>query len=276
MLNAATTEIAELLQNQHGARDFVRALNRQRTRMVDVSAAFPFLAGLMLTVLDRCQAQRDVDSILTAMMLAQSFYRTRAGNGREYLKAAIQSHPVWADVFFWREALALCVWKQRASYSESPRMDRSGSADPGEDRMLAPPPPPRGTAEGDDERQLYTSCLPSIFRFAAATESAERVAFWSQLGGIVHAMLEFGTHPDVVRAFADAVCAEHNLSRHQRDIIVQHIESVQRSQQQPRPSDESDVGTMEAAADSPLSTPGAVDSAANDLSPVQPPASDPV
>lgn len=230
VLNAATTELAELLQSHHGPRDFVHALNRQRTRMVDVSAAFPFLAGLMLTVLDRCQSSRDVDSILTAMMLAQSFYRTRPdAAGREYLKAAIQSHPVWADVFFWREALALCVRKQRASYGESPRFRAAQADDPDRDQVLAPPPPPPDEAPNDDG-PAYTSCLPAIFRFAAVMDSAERVALWSQLGGIVHAMLEFGTHPDVVRAFADAVCAEHDLSRQQRAIIVQHIETVRKSQ----------------------------------------------
>ncbi|KAJ8611255.1 hypothetical protein CTAYLR_004149 [Chrysophaeum taylorii] len=217
VLNAATTEIAENLQAPTGARDFVLALNRQRTKMVDVSAAFPFLAGLTLTVLDRCQARRDVDAILTAMMLAQSFYRTK-GHRREYLKAAIQTHPVWADVVFWRRALALCVRKQRASFSARRPLD---------DRVLAPPPPPRT----EDDSPVYASCLPISFRFAAPpTESAERVALWSQLGGIVHAMLEFGTHPDAVRAFADAVCSEHDLSRQQRAIILQHIETVRRAQ----------------------------------------------
>ena len=88
--------------------------------MVDVGAAYPFLAGLLLTALDRCMRLRDVDSILVSMMLAQSFYRSRTGGGespnarREYLKSAIQTHPVWGDALFWREALALCVAKQNA------------------------------------------------------------------------------------------------------------------------------------------------------------------
>lgn len=231
VLNAATTEIAELLQGEpHGAKVFVRALNRQRTKMVDVSTAFPFLAGLVLTVLDKCMADQDVDTILTAMMLSQSYYRTRgdANPHREYLKAAIQSHPVWADDKFWREALALCVRKQSTSFTASKiASPRRSWINGGDDRVLAPPPPPRSTT---DDEPIYMLCLPMSLR-APATESAERVALWSQLGGIVHAMLEFGAQPDAARAFADAVCAEHDLSRQQRAIILQHIESVRRAQQ---------------------------------------------
>ena len=122
--------------------------------MVDVSSAFPFLAGLMLTVLDRCQSAHDVDSILTSMMLAHSFYRVRepvqledeeeavstgkatredaedeayasARSRREYLKAAIQSHPVWGDASFWREALTICVAKQRRVSNAAARRPRS-------------------------------------------------------------------------------------------------------------------------------------------------------
>lgn len=264
VLNAATTETAELLQScPQGARDVVGALNRQRTRMVDVDAAFPFLAGLVLTVLDRCQSQRDVDSILTAMMLAQSFYRTRGNDGRrEYLKSAIQSHPVWADVFFWREALTLCVWKQRSSYDSGERRAPSpteataevldGGADNGDNRddkpPPPPPPPPMTPRPSDEDTPAYASCLPVTFRFFSSPESSERVALWSQLGGIVHAMLEFGSDPDTVLAFAEDVSNEHNLSTQHRAIIVQHIETVRRSQQRnvanhPRPADDDKMRT---------------------------------
>lgn len=240
VLNAATTETAELLQScPQGARDVVRALNRQRTRMVDVDAAFPFLAGLVLTVLDRCQSRRDVDSILTAMMLAQSFYRTRGSDGRrEYLKSAIQSHPVWADVYFWREALTLCVWKQRSSYDSGERRAPSptataaycgASSDYANDRP--PPPPPLTPRPSEEDVPAYASCLPATFRFFSSPERSERVALWSQLGGIVHAMLEFGSDPDTVLAFAEEVSNEHNLSAQHKAVIVQHIETVRRSQQ---------------------------------------------
>ncbi|KAH8058070.1 hypothetical protein JL720_14112 [Aureococcus anophagefferens] len=128
--------LAEHLQAPSGARRFVEALNRQRTRMVDVGAAYPFLAGLLLTALDRCMRLRDVDSILVSMMLAQSFYRSRTGGGdapaarREYLKSAIQTHPVWGDALFWREALALCVSKQNA-HRAAPGDDPDAGDDPG-------------------------------------------------------------------------------------------------------------------------------------------------
>ena len=100
-----TTELADLVaKDDAGSREFVRALNRERTRMVDLGPAFPFLAGLLLTALDAFLRARDVDAILVAMMLAQSFYRRR-GETREYLKVPLQAHPVWADAAFWPDAL---------------------------------------------------------------------------------------------------------------------------------------------------------------------------
>ena len=77
-LNAAATEVAALLKTTGGVWRYVRALNRQRTRNVDVGAAYPFLAGSMLSMLDRCGDEHNVDALLQAMMLAQSFYRVRA------------------------------------------------------------------------------------------------------------------------------------------------------------------------------------------------------
>ena len=179
--------------------------------MVDVGIAFPFLAGLLLTALDRCQRLRDVDSILVSMMLAQSFYRSRPGNvvgdddqaSREYLKSAIQTHPVWADALFWREALALCVSKQKTL--------GPNAADPD---------------EGDDP-----GCTPGYFvHLFYAEADADRArhadALWSQLGGIVHAMHEFGVAPDAVIQFLDAVCSEHGVDEHRRQTLVDHVESM--------------------------------------------------
>ena len=44
-LNSAAEEVAALLKGHGGVPRLVRALNRQRTRNVDVGAAYPFLAG---------------------------------------------------------------------------------------------------------------------------------------------------------------------------------------------------------------------------------------
>ncbi|KAH8047828.1 hypothetical protein JL722_12849 [Aureococcus anophagefferens] len=210
VLNACTTELAEHLQAPSGARRFVEALNRQRTRMVDVGAAYPFLAGLLLTALDRCMRLRDVDSILVSMMLAQSFYRSRTGGGdapaarREYLKSAIQTHPVWGDALFWREALALCVSKQNA-HRAAPGDDPDAGDDPG--------------------------CSPGLFAalfYGAADDgkAAAADALWSQLGGIVHAMHEFGVAPDAIVAFLDAVCAEHAIDGERKRILADHVEAM--------------------------------------------------
>ena len=181
-----------------------------RPRMVDVGAAYPFLAGLLLTALDRCMRLRDVDSILVSMMLAQSFYRSRTGGGdapaarREYLKSAIQTHPVWGDALFWREALALCVSKQNA-HRAAPGDDPDAGDDPG--------------------------CSPGLFAalfYGGADDgkAAAADALWSQLGGIVHAMHEFGVAPDAIVAFLDAVCAEHAIDGERKRILADHVEAM--------------------------------------------------
>uniref|UniRef100_A0A7S3NP14 Uncharacterized protein n=1 Tax=Aureoumbra lagunensis TaxID=44058 RepID=A0A7S3NP14_9STRA len=225
ILNAATTELAEILQiSPRGAKHFVRALNRQRTRMVDVGAAFPFLAGLSLTVLDKCMATSDVDAILTSMMLAQSFYRSRQNNqkneenqpAREYLKSAIQSHPVWSDVAFWRDALTVCVDKQRRDLLHEPSNGKP-----------RPPPSPLLPASSNTT-PLYALCLPIGLRPDYSEAAAQhQVALWSQLGGIVHAMLEFGVDCAQVRSFVQLICDEHNLAAPQRAAILDHIKHVE-------------------------------------------------
>ena len=317
ILNAATTEIADIVQrNPRGPRHLVRALNRQRTMMVDVGPAFPFLAGLALTLLDRCMATSDVDAILTSMMLAQSFYRTRS-SGREYLKSAIQSHPVWADHHFWRDALQSCVRKQQRGFVDPPLDDHhfdddydddhdfrhdsvpsaaTSSSDHSQESFFfqrrttngkkplvgnlylpqpkggevccgqgrppssttssktpprtkrkakrntdQPPPPatpppsqtpvpfkhPSPTASSWVVAPLYAVCLPQTLRYSHDDHVQHQVALWSQLGGIVHAMLEFGVAADNVRTFVNVVCDEHALAQAQRDVILDHIDLVQ-------------------------------------------------
>ena len=70
-LNSAATEVAAMLQTHGGVPRLVRALNRQRTHNVNVGAAYPFLAGSLLCMLNRCLEHNDIDAVLNAMMLAQ-------------------------------------------------------------------------------------------------------------------------------------------------------------------------------------------------------------
>lgn len=54
-------------------------------------------------------------------------------------------------------------------------------------------------------------------------QEAERLARWSQLGGVVHAMLEFGVAPDAVLTFVDDTCKAHRVDDGQRKTLVDHV-----------------------------------------------------
>ena len=138
------------------------------------------------------------------MMLAQSFFRYRDDAGRrEYLKAAVQTHPVWGDAAFWREALSVCVAKQAGG-------------------------DPRGGGDDDDDGGR-ASCAPgygsSLFSglFGPRASRVEQNALVSQLGAIVHAMVEFGLDVEAfVVPFIDAVADERGLDDAKRALLADH------------------------------------------------------
>ena len=54
---------------------------------------------------------------------------------------------------------------------------------------------------------------------------------FSQLGGIVHGMLEFGLEQSAVQDFVDSVCADHGLSQEEHALITSHIAMKAESEQ---------------------------------------------
>ena len=58
-----------------------------------------------------------------------------------------------------------------------------------------------------------------------------RKVLFSQLGGIVHGMLEFGLERRAVQDFVDAVCADHGLSHEEHALITSHIAMKSESEQ---------------------------------------------
>ena len=214
VLGAAAQEMAHLLRTARRARAFARALNAQRTRLLDIGPLYPAVAGLLLNCLDRAQRARDVEAILNAMMLSQTFYRAAAPTPdararRQYLKSALQAHPVWADLNFWRAALDFLVARQRGQT------------------------PDEHDAEAAEEEGAFfswSSCIdlsapaPAAPAPGAATRAAAgNLPLWSQVGGVVHAMLEFGIQPNLIASFVDSLDEEYPLQPDQRALVDDHI-----------------------------------------------------
>mmetsp|Transcript_64303 Transcript_64303/g.177984 ORF Transcript_64303/g.177984 Transcript_64303/m.177984 type:complete len:259 (-) Transcript_64303:1048-1824(-) len=247
-LNSAATEVAAMLQTHGGVPRLVRALNRQRTHNVNVGAAYPFLAGSLLCMLNRCLEHNDIDAVLNAMMLAQSFYRcddgpsgdgsgggvggdggsgmrgSSGGGKREFLKTALEKHPLWRDESFWHQALQLCVAKQQLQLSTLRSAERA-LEDGYNDEVNA-----------DGSRIEYEQIDHNILCWQIAAEdgpddsedAAEQVKstntiIFAQMGGIVHSMLEFGLAKDEVQGFVSSVCEENEMGEEHREMLMAHV-----------------------------------------------------
>ena len=295
LLNAAATEIRSLLQQHESVPRLVRALNRQRTRNVNVGLAYPFIAGILLSVLDHClDTKEDVESVLNSMMLSQSFYRlTTAADGsgpsmgrggvggvrsfrwrisstsdglrREFLKSALENHPLWHDQSFWHIALRVCVAKQeRLGYqtldrSEKPKPEEVAGVGAGgrgrgggsSSTPASPSPPtspqPTATAAAAAAAAAASAAASaaahapqsplSFFGIMSSAEAAQARAtkqameetkkvVFSQLGGIVHSMMEFGLTSQEVEVFVERVCDAHGLTQVQEHAVMTHVEAV--------------------------------------------------
>ena len=265
-LNAAATEIRSLLQQQGSVPRLVRALNRQRTRNVDVGEAYPYIAGILLSILNHClDTRQDVESVLNSMMLSQSFYRqasvsdrdqrahgwrigTKPGFGprREFLKSALERHPLWHDDAFWRMALDICVEKQKRlghqtldraalpSASSPSSLPSSRAGDLVASQLKSQTPPSQSGSLASPQSSPSPLAFLGILsdeeatRARIAKEAVEETkkAVYSQLGGIVHSMLEFGLTALEVVTFVERVCDDHALSRVQEHAVVAHVEAV--------------------------------------------------
>ena len=58
-----------------------------------------------------------------------------------------------------------------------------------------------------------------------AMEETKKVVF-SQLGGIVHSMMEFGLTSQEVEVFVERVCDAHGLTQVQEHAVMTHVEAV--------------------------------------------------
>mmetsp|Transcript_20644 Transcript_20644/g.24438 ORF Transcript_20644/g.24438 Transcript_20644/m.24438 type:complete len:669 (-) Transcript_20644:123-2129(-) len=202
-----------LLQKPEGREALVHALNQQRSRRTEIEDGFEELCEAMSVVLDKCRENRDVHTAKMAMMLSQTFYRepilvvesnslptgTRgraesssgpSRKGREYLKSALISHPLWEDMSFWDEA----CWQ---SIRESVKEGRSDVA-------------------WHDMTPLEQR--DSVLRI-------HNIVF-SQVGAYAHSMLEFGCKPSLARMFMLRLASTYELAEDQKDMLLALLDGL--------------------------------------------------
>ena len=194
----------------------------------------------------------------------RSLYSPRAEapgeNGkREFLKTALETHPLWRDEAFWHQALQLCVAKQQLQASTL-RSAEKAMEDNIKDAVV------KGRSqdlhlsqsgeevEGESENEDVTydqmdsnilcwqltfdpeqgySGVPGVGSAGDGTAAAEEeeearrthTIIFAQMGGIVHSMLEFGVGKEEVQAFVTNVVREHNMPEEHRDMIMAHVAS---------------------------------------------------
>lgn len=235
-LRSAAKEIAVSLHSPGGLPRFVRALNQRRCKNSDIGAAYPFIAGLLLSLLNKCWDDNAVDPVLNTMMLAQSFYRFKGVDGdvgaedpqtitqnddctqeKQFLKTALETHPLWRSSAFWQGALELGIAK---------------NADMASSEKDVNDPCTFACAQAITEEYVFSSLAcwqkGSEKHLTGKTFEVEdtmirKKIIFGQMSGLVHAMLEFKVSTEEVLIFINRVCTQNGLSDEQRTDINRHV-----------------------------------------------------
>mmetsp|Transcript_46810 Transcript_46810/g.94438 ORF Transcript_46810/g.94438 Transcript_46810/m.94438 type:complete len:623 (-) Transcript_46810:88-1956(-) len=215
-----------MLELEVGREALVHALNQQRSRRTEISGqGFAELAAALAMVLDKCRENRDVHTAKMAMMLSQTFWKnaeqsapssptppapppsttpdsasssaasaspavpgtSSRGDVREYLKSALESHPLWQDMDFWEDA---CWESIKQSLKE-------GASDTAWHDM--------GPNETKD-----------------AVLRVHNIVF-SQVGAYAHSMAEFGCDSVVASSFVRRLAATYQLAQDQLGMLLQLV-----------------------------------------------------
>ena len=211
-LELSVVQITNRTETKVGRDAFVIALNKFRSKQVDVGGGYYHLGAVIWKILSHCQSYHDVHSAKVIMMLSQTFYMLgesrekkdvtekkckeadeeeeeegRAAQ-RKYLREILIGHPLWKESRFWEGALWQLVLEQLQTI---PNCDI-----PWHDVDVT-------------ERDL-------------AVQRVHAVIF-SQVMAIIHSMLELGCTKARTKELVYRMSVIHQLTEAQRHSLIRHI-----------------------------------------------------
>lgn len=171
-----------------------------------------------------------MDPVLNTMMLAQSFYRFKGVDGsdgaedaqtttqeKQFLKTALETHPLWRSSAFWQGALELGIAKNADMASSEKDLND---------------PCTFGCAQAITEEYVFSSlaCWQKGSEkhlmgktFEVEDTMIRKEIIFGQMSGLVHAMLEFKVSTEEVILFINRACTQNGLSDEQRTDIKRHV-----------------------------------------------------
>ncbi len=211
-LELSVVQITNRAESKVGRDAFVIALNKFRSKQVDVGDGYYHLGAVIWKILSHCQSYHDVHSAKVIMMLSQTFYmlgesrekkdtaEKKCGTAndddeeegraaqRRYLREILIGHPLWKESRFWEGALWQLVLEQLQTI---PNCDI-----PWHDVDVT-------------ERDL-------------AVQRVHAVIF-SQVMAIIHSMLELGCTKARTKELVYRMTVIHQLTEAQRHSLIRHI-----------------------------------------------------
>ena len=193
----AEAELVASVATRAGRNALLQTLNQLRSAHADLGPRFARAIPVLWALLDACQAEGDIKSARMAMLMVETFYRTRGsdgdddtrgegggGDGREYLQEHLVEHPSFRALCFWEQVVA-----QSAGEVDAQAKQRGGAE-------------VRGAEERREERA--NSML-------------------GHLSSVARQMLAFGVPRSEARRFIERMGRHFELADVQRAMIVEAV-----------------------------------------------------